>query len=54
MAEDTGVKAMRLTAVRLPPETLARLVATGARLDRSVAWCIRAAVDEWLARQRKA
>lgn len=52
MAEAKGGKAMRLTAVRLPPETFDRLVAAAARLeDRSVAWCIRAAVEEWLARQ---
>lgn len=44
-------RSLVLVGARLAPETLDALKAEAGRLDRSVSWCIRAAVDEWLGRE---
>ena len=44
---------MEPIGARLPSEVIDRLGRAAARLERSVSWCIRKAVEEWLDRQER-
>lgn len=44
---------MQVIGARFPREVLDRLGRAAARLERSVSWCVRKAVEEWLDRQER-
>lgn len=52
MAEGPDAK-LAATGVRFSNATFQRLTAVAARLERSVSWCVRRAVEEWLDRTEK-